>query len=121
MLRPSAASATTCSPASASTVTSKLIAPLRATPANAATGAISSVRPTNLPTIGPSSNGTETSPSNLNQVGLGVPPEGYALNEGEGAKALNRIFQVNVTATGGGSTAELEAKLTRTEVEGSGY
>ena len=64
---------------------------------------------------------TQGTPQPLNQVGLGSTPDGYALNLGEGAGYVNRIYLVNVTGTAAGSTTELEAKLTRTEVEATGY
>ena len=43
------------------------------------------------------------------------------MNVGTGAGYLNRIYRVNVTATSGSAAAELEAKLSRLEVEGQGY
>ena len=63
----------------------------------------------------------QATPQVLKQVSLGEPPEGYSVNVGSGAGYINRVFLVNVTATSGGSTAELEAKLSRTEPEAAGY
>ena len=64
---------------------------------------------------------TETSAQDLDQTGLGEPEEGYALNVGTGVSSIKRVFLVNVTAEAGGSTAEIEAKLGRSEVEATGY
>ena len=64
---------------------------------------------------------TDGSPQDLNQVGIGAPAEGYALNVGAGASYVNRVYLVAVTSTSGGSTAELEAKLNRTEIEATSY
>jgi len=64
---------------------------------------------------------TETSAQDLDQAGLGEPEEGYALNMGSGVASVKRVFLVNVTAEAGGSTAEVEAKLGRSEVEATGY
>ena len=63
----------------------------------------------------------EATPVELKQVGLGKPPEGYGVNVGSSAGYINRIFLVRTTATSGGSTVELEAKLSRTEPEAAGY
>ena len=64
---------------------------------------------------------TETVPQTLAQVGLGEAAEGFALNVGSGAGQLNRIYQVNVTAEAGGSTTEIEVRLSRTEADAVGY
>ncbi len=64
---------------------------------------------------------SDSTPQTLEQEGLGAVPEGYSVNVGSGASYYNRIYQVNVTATSGTSTAELEAKLSRVEAEGQGY
>ena len=64
---------------------------------------------------------SQSTPQSLDQVGLGATPDGFSVNVGSGAGYVNRIYQVNVTATAGSSTAELEAKLSRVEVEGQGY
>lgn len=61
------------------------------------------------------------SPVPIDQVGLGASREGYALNVGAGVQSLSRVYLVNVTATSGGSTAEVEAKLTRTSADATGY
>lgn len=63
----------------------------------------------------------QLAPQPLEQVGIGAPPEGYALNVGAGAGYVSRIYRAHATATGAGSTVELEAKLSRTEPEASGY
>lgn len=63
----------------------------------------------------------EATPQELKQVGLGEPPEGYSVNVGTSAGYINRIYLVRTTATAGGSTVELEAKLSRTEPEAAGY
>ena len=65
---------------------------------------------------------TEVSPSAIDQVGVGETTEGFALNVGGGATSLNRVYEVNVTATyGNAATAELEARLRREEAVASGY
>ena len=64
---------------------------------------------------------SESTPQTLEQVGLGTTPDGFSLNVGPGAIYLNRVYQVNITATSGTSTAELEARLSRIEAEGQGY
>lgn len=64
---------------------------------------------------------TQGSPQVLGQAGLGEPAEGYSLNVGAGVSQVSRIFLVNVTATGGGSTAELEARLSRSAADSTGY
>jgi hypothetical protein len=63
----------------------------------------------------------EVGPQALNQIGLGTPKEGYGIGVGSGVGFITRIFLVNTTATAGGSTVELQAKATRSEVEASGY
>ena len=63
----------------------------------------------------------QTTPQQLEQVGLGKPPEGFSVNVGSGAGYVSRVYRVTATATAGGSTVELEAKLSRTEPEASGY
>jgi len=65
---------------------------------------------------------SQTAPDNIHQVGLGETEEGYALNVGAGASSVTRIYQVNVTAAySNASTAELEARLGRSEVIATGY
>ncbi len=64
---------------------------------------------------------TQTSPQDLGQTGIGAPEEGWDLNVGRGVTFVNRIYLVNVTASQGTSTAEIEAKLSRMGVDTSGY
>jgi Tfp pilus assembly protein PilX len=65
---------------------------------------------------------SETNPVPLDQVNQAVGgKEGFSVNVGAGAKYVSRVFQVNVTSTGGGSTAEVEARLNRIGPEGTGY
>jgi hypothetical protein len=64
---------------------------------------------------------TQGTPQDLGQVGIGEPQEGYAINVGAGVAYVNRVFQVNVTAQSGRSTAELEAKLGRMSADSTGY
>ena len=64
---------------------------------------------------------TQGSPQVLGQAGIGAPSEGYSLNIGSGVSNVSRVFLVNVTATGSGSTAELEARLSRTAADSTGY
>ncbi len=64
---------------------------------------------------------SQSTPQTLAQVGLGAAPKGFSVNVGTGASFFNRIYEVNVTATSGSSTAEVEAKLSRVEAEGQGY
>jgi hypothetical protein len=46
----------------------------------------------------------------IDEAGVGEPPEGYAINIGSGF--INELYDINVTAVGAnGSTAELEAKV----------
>ena len=63
----------------------------------------------------------DSTPKTLEQVGLGAPPEGFSVNVGAGAKYVSRVFQVNVTSLGGGSTSEVEARLSRIGPEATGY
>ena len=65
---------------------------------------------------------TETNPVDLDQVNQAVGgKEGFSVNVGAGSKYVSRVFQVNVTSTGGGSTTEVEARLNRIGPEGTGY
>jgi Tfp pilus assembly protein PilX len=64
---------------------------------------------------------SESTPQNLDQVGLGETPEGETLNAGAGAGYTNRVYLVNVTASSGGSTIEVEAKLVRGDADALGY
>jgi Tfp pilus assembly protein PilX len=64
---------------------------------------------------------TQGSPQLLAQAGIGEPEEGYSLNVGAGVSHVSRVFLVNVTATAGGSTAELEARLARSAADSAGY
>jgi len=64
---------------------------------------------------------TETVAKNLNQIAVREGAEGYAVNVGSGVANISRIFLVNVTAESGVSTAEVEAKLSRTGADATGY
>ena len=65
---------------------------------------------------------TQTNPVDLDQVGQAIGgQEGFSVNVGAGAKYVSRVFQVNVTSIGGGSTTEVEARLSRIGPEATGY
>jgi len=64
---------------------------------------------------------SETSPKDLGQSAIGEAAEGYAVNVGVGAGFVHRIYRLNVTASAGGSTAEVEAKLSRSEADAISY
>jgi hypothetical protein len=64
---------------------------------------------------------SETTPQDLGQAGIGEAEEGYAVNVGVGAGFVHRVYRLNVTATAGGSTAEVEAKLSRSEADAISY
>lgn len=64
---------------------------------------------------------TDTSPQVLTQKGTSTPPEGFGINVDAGVQNVSRVYLVTVTSTAGGSTAELEAKLSRTSADASGY
>lgn len=65
---------------------------------------------------------TDALPKDIQQVSLGTAQEGYALNVEGGATSISKVYQVNVTATYTSSAvAELEARLSRTEVVATGY
>lgn len=64
---------------------------------------------------------TQTNPVDLDQLGIAAGEEGFGVNVGAGAIYVSRVFQVNVTSTGGNSTAEVEARLNRLEPEATGY
>ena len=64
---------------------------------------------------------TQSTPQALGQAGIGEPQEGYSLNIGAGVGHVSRVFLVTVTATAGGSTAELEARLSRSSADSTGY
>jgi hypothetical protein len=63
----------------------------------------------------------QTSPLPLAQAGLGEAPEGYGINADSGVSYVSRVYLVNVTSTAGGSTTELEAKLSRVSADATGY
>ena len=64
----------------------------------------------------------EAGPSTLDQVGLGDTVEGEQLNADAGAGTISRVYLVTVTATSpNGSVTELEAKVSRTSAEATGY
>ena len=46
---------------------------------------------------------------------------GYGMNSGAAVASVSRVFLVNATATAGGSTVELQAKLARSGIEETGY
>ncbi len=64
---------------------------------------------------------SQTSPVSLDQVGIGSGGEGFSVNVGAGSSYVSRVFQIAVTSTGGGSTAEVEARLSRLGPESTGY
>jgi len=63
----------------------------------------------------------QTSAQDLLQHSLGTSKEGFDASVGSGVGSVTRIYVVTTTATSGGSTVELEAKLGRTAVESVGY
>jgi Tfp pilus assembly protein PilX len=63
----------------------------------------------------------DAGPQILNQLRLGTRKEGYGVGVGSGVGFVTRVFLVNATATAGGSTVELQAKLGRSAVEAVGY
>jgi len=64
---------------------------------------------------------TDTSPQSLSQTGTSAPAEGYGINVDAGVQNVSRVYLVTVTSTAGGSTSELEAKLSRTSADATGY
>jgi hypothetical protein len=68
-----------------------------------------------------SRNKDDSTAQSLEQVGLGPVPEGYELNEGSGAAAVNRLFVIPMTSTSGTTRVALEAKLGLLEVGGNAY
>ena len=64
---------------------------------------------------------TDTVPQVLTQKGTTTPPEGFGINVDAGVKNVSRVYLVTVTSTAGGSTAELEAKLSRISADATGY
>ena len=66
---------------------------------------------------------TDGAPQDLTQSGFGLVEveEGYSIGAGSAVGFVNRIYLVNTTATSGGSTVELQAKLSVSEVAGVGY
>ena len=65
----------------------------------------------------------ETTAQDLDQIGTGGETvEGESLNVGGGVGTLTRVYLVTVTATSpNGSTAEVEAKISRTSADATGY
>ncbi len=64
---------------------------------------------------------TDTSPQPLEEVGMVQNKEAMGMEAGASVGMVSRIYVVNTTAVGGGSTVELQAKLGRTAVEEVGY
>ena len=65
---------------------------------------------------------SDTAPQDLKEVGSSQSgQEGYGMAIGGSIGGINRIYLVATTATTGGSTVELEAKLTRSGVDEIGY
>lgn len=64
---------------------------------------------------------TQGTPQNLNQTGVKLGAEGYSLNAGANVANITRVFQINVTADSANSVAEVEAKLSRTGADSTGY
>ena len=64
---------------------------------------------------------TDLVPKDIEQVGIGTPSEGFSLNLGAGVTSVTRVYEIHTTATTGGSTVELEAKLTRAGADAGGY
>ena len=60
-------------------------------------------------------------PQSLQQLQLGTRKEGYGVGVGSGVGFVARTYLVSTTATAGGSTVELQAKLARSDVEAVGY
>ena len=63
----------------------------------------------------------QVGPQSLNQISLGTPKEGYGIGVGSGVGFISRVFLTNTTGTAGGSTVELQAKVTRSGAEAIGY
>lgn len=63
---------------------------------------------------------TQGSQQNISQLGAGGAADGYAINIGGGTTATNLVFMVNITATSGGSVAEIETLVSRPEVTSGG-
>ena len=57
----------------------------------------------------------------LSQVGSSRNNDGFGMGMGSGIAFVSRLYLVNTTATAAGSIVELQAKFTRSEVEGVGY
>ena len=64
---------------------------------------------------------SDGSPQPLGQVGVGTPKEGYGMGIGSGVGFITRVFLVHTTATGAGSTVELQTKLSRSAAEAIAY
>jgi len=63
----------------------------------------------------------ETSPQVLSQVGTGETKEGWSVNVGTGAGYVTKVYEINVTASSGGSTVEVESRLIRGDADTKGY
>ena len=64
---------------------------------------------------------TDPAPQDIEELGFGERAEGYGLNAGTGTLSIARVYEVHITATGNGSTVELEARLMRSGIEVAGY
>jgi Tfp pilus assembly protein PilX len=64
---------------------------------------------------------TEGTAQDVAQVGLGDPGEGFGVNTGTGVTAVSRVYEITVTATSGGSIAEVQARISRLEADAVGY
>jgi hypothetical protein len=64
---------------------------------------------------------TQGAAQNLGQIGVRLGAEGYSINIGANVANVTRVFRVNVTADSAGSVAEVEAKLSRTGADATGY
>ncbi len=63
---------------------------------------------------------SDATPQEIDSAGAGKPPDGYSINVGSGY--VSSLFRTEVTATGpGGSSIELEVKLSRFESGSGGY
>lgn len=64
---------------------------------------------------------SDTSPQVLTQTGTSTPGEGFGINVDSGVQNVRRVYLVTVTSAAGGSSAELEAKLSRDSADATGY
>ena len=64
---------------------------------------------------------TQGAAQDLDQIGMRTGAEGYSVNVSSGVAHLTRVFQIHVTADSAGAVAEVEAKLSRSGADATGY